>query len=73
MRIQDLLQLVGYALFDRSNTYRVGRVGIYSARFGRMVVWGLDELLEKLAGKLINLSEMRERAWTVLGGESDGE
>ncbi|MEV4736313.1 MULTISPECIES: hypothetical protein [unclassified Microbacterium] len=73
LRIQDLLQLVGYALFDRSDTYRIARVGIYSARFGRMVVWGLDELLEKLAGQPVDLSEMRERVWAVLGGDSDGE
>lgn len=73
LRIQDLLQLVGYALFDRSDTYRIGRVGIYSARFGRVIVWGLDEMLEKLAGRPVDLSDMRERVWAVLGGDSDDE
>lgn len=73
LRIQDLLQLVGYALFDRSDTYRIGRVGIYSARFGRVIAWGLDEMLEKLAGRPVDLGEIRERAWAVLGGNSDGE
>lgn len=73
LRIQDLLQLVGYALFDRSDAYGIARVGIYSARFGRMVVWGLDEMLEKLAGRPVDLSDMRERVWAVLGGNSDDE
>lgn len=73
LRIQDLLQLVGYALFDRSDAYGIARVGIYSARFGRMIVWDLDEMLEKLAGRPVDLSDMRERVWAVLGGDSDGE
>ncbi len=66
--LKDLYQLVSYALFDRSDTYRIRRVGIYSARFGHLVSWDLADLLEALAGTTVSVAEARHEVWAALGG-----
>ncbi|KQQ68461.1 hypothetical protein [Microbacterium sp. Leaf320] len=66
--VTDLYQLVSYALFDRSNTYGIGRVGIYSARFGHLVSWDLQQLLDTLAGTPIKTQALRDQVWLALGG-----
>lgn len=66
--LTDLYQLVSYALFDYSDTYRIRRVGIYSARFGHLVSWDLLDLLETLAGTTVSVEEARQEVWAALGG-----
>jgi hypothetical protein len=68
LKLKDLHQLVSYALFDYSDSYRLHWVGIYSARFGHLVSWDLVELLEKLAGRPVDLADAREQVWRSLGG-----
>lgn len=68
LKIKDLYQVVAYALFDHSDSYLIHRVGFYSARFGHLVSWDLVELVEKLAGRPVDLADARERVWRSLGG-----
>lgn len=70
LRIGDLRQLIGYLLFDHSDTYGIDRVGIYSARFGHLVTWSVADALEILAGRPVDLADVREQAWHALGGTS---
>lgn len=67
--LNDLYQILSYALFDFSDSYKIRRVGIYSARFGHLVTWDLRTLLEKLAGRTLDLSAARARVRQVLRGE----
>lgn len=59
LRIVDLRQLVGYALLDVEDRYRLDTVGILAARQGRLVRWPLDELLSEMAGEPVTAAEMR--------------
>lgn len=70
LRIDDLRQIIGYLLFDRSDTYRIDRVGIYSARFGHLATRPVADMLEMLAGKPVDLADVREQTWRALGGNS---
>ncbi|WP_404503122.1 hypothetical protein [Arthrobacter sp. GAS37] len=65
---EDLYQLLGYTLFDRSDGYGINRIGIYSARFAALISWELKSTLELLAGEPVNLAEEREKVWGLLGG-----
>lgn len=64
----DLYQIVAYALFDRSDSYAIDRVGIYSARFGHLVSWDLQVLLDTLAGEHTPVENARAEVWMALGG-----
>ncbi|TDT31358.1 hypothetical protein [Naumannella halotolerans] len=64
----DLHQLIGYALFDRSDHFGIRRVGIYSARYARLSTWDLEDLLTRLAGHPVDLTEARRHMWSLLGG-----
>lgn len=44
-RVDHLYQLLGYALLDYSNRYDLHAVGVYLARRGLLVTWGIAELL----------------------------
>lgn len=65
---EELYQLLGYTLFDRSDKYGINRIGIYAARFAALISWELGPTLELLAGEPVNLAEERERVWGLLGG-----
>ena len=56
-----LWQLLGYVLHDLDDHYRLQAVGVYQARYGRLVLWSLPELLEDLAGRPVDLPEVRAR------------
>ncbi|SFR71785.1 hypothetical protein SAMN04488591_3122 [Microbacterium azadirachtae] len=64
--LNDLFQIISYALFDFSDTYKIREVGIYSARFGHLVTWNLSDLLEVLAGVPVDLGTARVRAREAL-------
>jgi hypothetical protein len=55
----DLDQLVGYALMDYSNTYRLDRVAIYAVRFGYLATWPLDQLCTQMAGHPVDIAALR--------------
>lgn len=65
----DLLQVVSYALFDRSDSFQIRRVGLYSARYGHLAIWDLGALLDTLAGGQVVLEVLREDVWLALGGD----
>ena len=68
LSLQDAYQLIGYALFDRSDHFDLNQVGIYSARYGHLVRWKLPTFLEVLAGRAVDIAAEREHVWTLLGG-----
>jgi hypothetical protein len=39
--ITDLLQVIGYALLDFADAYRISELGIFSARYGYLATWEL--------------------------------
>ena len=45
----ELYQVISYALFDRSDRYRIASVGVYAARYGALVTWPLQELLRAVS------------------------
>lgn len=55
-----LRQIIGYVLFDFDDRYAIRQVALYSARYGYLVTWPLDDLLPRLAGKPVTLAELRE-------------
>jgi hypothetical protein len=64
----DIHQIIGYALFDRSDRYHIDTVGIYSARYGSLITWKLAEVLDSLAGEPVDLAHERATVWQLLGG-----
>jgi hypothetical protein len=59
LRIQDVLQVLGYALLDFDDEYKLAELGIFSARYADLATWGLSELLEELAGHQVSLRATR--------------
>jgi hypothetical protein len=57
---ETLRQLLGYVLHDVDDTYRLERAAVYDARYGTLSVWLLSELLDRLAGRQVDLSAARE-------------
>jgi len=68
LSLVDLYQLLGYVLFDHEDTYSLDRVAFYSARYGVLTTWPLQEFLELLHGGPVNLAHEREQVWALLGG-----
>ncbi|HEY0889510.1 MAG TPA: hypothetical protein VGE38_07860 [Nocardioides sp.] len=66
----DLYQAVAYALFDTHNAFGITHIAIYSGRYGRHTNWPLDDLLETLAGRTINIAQERATVWHLLGGST---
>jgi len=58
--ITDLLQVIGYALLDFDDDYRVAELGIFTARYGYLATWELDALLSELAGHEISVQSARD-------------
>jgi hypothetical protein len=65
---EQLDQLLGYTLFDFSDKYQITDIGIYSARYGWLVTWSLDQILEPLAGEPVDLAELRGQVKQLLAG-----
>jgi hypothetical protein len=55
----ELWQLTGYALADTDDEYELRRAGISALRWRRRWTVGLGELLEGLAGRPIDIAELR--------------
>jgi hypothetical protein len=58
--IADLLQVIGYALLDFDDDYRVAELGIFTARYGYLATWELGALLRELAGHEISVQSARD-------------
>jgi len=68
LALTDLYQVLAYVLFDRSDTYGIWSLGVYSGRYGALITWPLAEALETMAGCSLDLAEEREVVWGMLGG-----
>ena len=68
LRLRDLHQIVAYALFDWSDEYRIGAVGILAARQGGLVTWPLDELLDAMAGNTATVADLRAELSQAITG-----
>ncbi|MGT2462947.1 hypothetical protein [Sinomonas atrocyanea] len=65
---EELYQLLGYTLFDRTDRYGINRIGIYAARYGALITWDLAPTLDLLAGEPVDVAQEREKVWHLLGG-----
>lgn len=68
LALTDLYQVLAYVLFDRSDTYCIRSLGVYSGRYGALVIWPLTEALTTMAGGSVDLAAEREVVWGLLGG-----
>jgi len=64
LRLRDLHQVVCYALLDTDDQYQLTSIAVLSARFGVLVTWQLEELINE-AGQL-SLKEARALLTTAL-------
>ncbi|WP_091345742.1 hypothetical protein [Micromonospora rhizosphaerae] len=55
----DLDQLLGYALMDYSDTYRLNAVAIYAVRFGHLAAWPLEQLCAQMAARPVDFTALR--------------
>jgi hypothetical protein len=58
--VQDLFQVIGYALLDFDDDYHVTELGIFSARYGYLATWELGPLLSELAGREVSVEPARD-------------
>ena len=63
---QTLYQLLGYLLFDFSDTYGIKEVGLYAARYGQLTTWPVVDLLQELAAEPVTLADLRKRCAAVV-------
>jgi len=49
--IENVFQILGYALLDFDDEYALAELGIFSARYACLATWNLGALLEELAGR----------------------
>jgi hypothetical protein len=55
-----LLQVIGYALPDFDDDYRVAELGIFTARYGYRATWEPGALLSELAMYEISVQSARD-------------
>ena len=60
-----LYQLVGYVVHDYGDELEISSVALYQARYGHLAVWDLQRLLDQLAGRPVDLPQLRER-WRAM-------
>lgn len=64
LKLRDLQQVVCYSLLDTDDQYQLDSIAILSARYGVLVTWQLEELINKAAD--ISLKEARRLMATAL-------
>ncbi|MGY5210088.1 hypothetical protein [Nocardia gipuzkoensis] len=67
LSLADIYQVIGYALFDTTDAFRIHTVALYSARYGVLHRWPLQQLLDTLAGEPIDLATERMKVVELLG------
>jgi hypothetical protein len=68
--VTTMFQVIGYALLDFDDEYQLTEVGIFSARYGYLVTWDLDSLLDELAGQHVSLRFGRDEFQRLLLGST---
>jgi hypothetical protein len=52
--------VIGYALLDFDDEYKLTELGIFSARYAYLAPWDLARLLDDLAGQQVSLPATRQ-------------
>jgi hypothetical protein len=60
LAVKDLFQVIGYALLDFDDEYKLTEVAIFSARYAYLATWSLGGLLSELAGHPASLQSARQ-------------
>jgi hypothetical protein len=63
-----MFQVIGYALLDFDDVYRLTELGIFSARYAHLATWDLGALLDELAGRPVGLVATRQEFRALLSG-----
>lgn len=71
LAVTDLFQIIGYALLDFEDAYRITELGIFAARYGYLAAWDVSELLDELAGKKLGLDAVRSEFRALLEAGTD--
>lgn len=56
---KDLHEIVAYALLDFDDRYELAEVALFSARYNHYVLWPLDELIGRMSGGALDVTEAR--------------
>jgi hypothetical protein len=64
--VTDMLQVIGYALLDFDDSYRLDALGLFNARYSYLVTWNAASLLRDLAGHHVNLAAARDEFQELL-------
>jgi hypothetical protein len=59
LRLQDVLQVIGYALLDFDDSYALTQIGLFSTRYAYLATWDLAAFLEELAGQQVSIQATR--------------
>lgn len=65
---QTVLQLLGYTLLDFSDAYSITDLGVYAARYTHLATWNLQEFLDELADRSVDLIAERAKFHALLRG-----
>ncbi len=60
LAVKDLFQVIGYALLDFHDEYKLAEMGIFAARYAYLATWNLPGLLGELAGHPVSLPAARQ-------------
>lgn len=63
---QTIQQLVGYCLLDFSDRFELTEIGLYSARYAHLATWPLNQFLEELADRRVDIGAERAAFREVL-------
>lgn len=69
LRNVDVFQMLGYALFDFDDQYGITRLGMYSSRYGHMTTWDLEEFMERIACRPVDVEAERQKVKFLLTGQ----
>jgi hypothetical protein len=64
--ITVMFQVIGYALLDFDDVYRLTELGIFSARYAHLATWDFGALLDQLAGHSVSLADTRQEFQSIL-------
>ena len=59
-------QVIGYALLDFDDAYRLDALGLFNARYSHLATWNIASLLSDLAGHPVNLTAARKEFQALL-------
>lgn len=70
IKTDHIYQLLGYALLDYSNQYNIDRLGIFSARYGKLTEWPLEQVTSIMSGSKFDLIAARQEIWNIMQSDA---